>query len=182
MKKYFVVVIVVIGLCASVRAQEDVVIQGTKKISKDMTPKQVVDSLNKKFPDAKAIEYYKVPKGGVDNGWSVDKDDNIPGSGDAEYYTISFTRGNLKYYGLYQPDGTLVESKVEETSAHLPDAVKNSLKNVQTAYPGYTVISHTYYKQTNLKKSKEYYEIVAQKGETKKTLYYKPDGTLVKVK
>jgi hypothetical protein len=181
MKKFFFIVIA-IGLSSLVHSQEDVVIQGTKKVSKDMTPKQVTDSLHKRFPDAQAIEYYKVPKGGVDNGWTVTKDDNIPGSGDVEYYTISFKRGTLKYYGLYKPDGTLVESKVEETSAHLPDPVKNSLKTVSSAYPGYTVISKSYYKQTNLEKSKEYYEIVAQKGNSKKTLYYTPDGTLVKVK
>jgi hypothetical protein len=170
-----------IAISASLYAQEDVVIQGTKKISKDATPHQVLDSLHKKFPDAQAVEYYEVPKGGVDRGWAVTKDDDFNSSG-AEYYTISFKKGNFHYYGLYKADGTLVESKTEESSAHLPDAIKNSLKTISNAYPGYTVISKTYYKQTDLEKSKEYYEIVAQKGDAKKTLYYSPDGKLIKVK
>ena len=180
MKKFKMLLLLII-ISASLYAQEDVVIQGTKKISKDAAPHQVIDSLHKKFPDAQAIEYYEVPKGEVDRGWAVTKDDNL-NSTDAEYYTISFKKGNFHYYGLYKADGTLLESKTEESSAHLPDAIKNSLKTVSTAYPGYTVISKTYYKQTNLGKSKEYYEIVAQKGDAKKMLYYTPDGTLVKVK
>ncbi len=40
-------------------AQNDLVIKGTKKISKEMTPQEVIDSLHKRFPNAKAFNITK---------------------------------------------------------------------------------------------------------------------------
>ena len=180
MKKYLIALTVVLASYV-LNAQEDRVIKGTKPISKELTPQQVVDSLNKKFPNAQAVQYYQVPPGGADNGWAVTDEDKMMG-GDAEYYTISFKNEKMKYYALFERDGTLVESKMEETSTELPEAVKTSLMALSKQYPGYKLVSKTYYKTQNVKKSKEYYEVVAMKGSAKKTIYYSPDGTIVKVK
>jgi hypothetical protein len=167
---------------ASLRAQDEFVLKGTKQISKDLTPHQVIDSLHKNFPDAQAARYYKTAPDGINNGWAVTKDDNLHVRTDIDYYTISFKRDNMQYYGLYQGDGTLLESKIQEDSAHLPDAVKNALQKISEKYPGYKVVSKTYYKKTDFWESKEYFEIVTQKGKAKKTFYYTPSGELVKVK
>jgi hypothetical protein len=165
-----------------VKAQEDIVITGSKKINKKLTPQQVIDSLEKKFPDAKSVKYYKAPASGVDNGWAVTEEDNISTDASVEYYTISFKRDDLQYYGLYAPDGTLVQAKIQQKVEELPAAIKTSLTKLSESYPGYKIVSKNYYKKLNYSKSKEYYEVVAKKDKETKTLYYDPDGTLVKVK
>lgn len=164
-----------------VSAQDDIVITGTKKITKQLTPQQVIDSLNKRFPDAESVQYYQ-PTSGIQNGWAVTEEDNLQAGSELDYYTISFKRNGLKYYGLYKKDGTLVQSKVEESVASLPEPIQNSIKEISKDHPGYTIVSKTYYKNQNYSKSKEYYEVIAEKGKVTKRLYYSADGILQKVK
>jgi hypothetical protein len=181
MKKLIILIIALVPALA-LFSQNEIVITGSKKITKELTPKQVVDSLNKRFPDAKAIEYFQVPASGVHNGWAVTEDDKTTEGDEVDFYTISFKREGLKYYGLYKKDGTLLQSKVEESVASLPEPITASIKEISKDHPGYTVTSKTYYRNQNYAKVKEYYEVVAQKGQTTKRLYYQADGTLVKVK
>lgn len=162
--------------------QEGLMIKGTKKISEKLTPQQVIDSLHKQFPDAQAVKYYKVPPDVANRGWTVSAEDNLGAGDEIDYYTISFTSGNLKYYGLYNKEGQLLVSKVVEQMTNLPEPVTASLKTLGQLYPGYKLVSKTYYKHKNYSKSEEYYEVVAAKGNKKKTLFYLPDGTLTKVK
>ena len=180
MQKYSLVLLVTVLTCVCLRAQQELSIKGTKQISEKLTPQQVIDSLHKRFPDAESVKYYKVSPDAA-KGWNITKDDNLE-STDVDYYTISFNKQGLKYYGLYEKDGTLVEAKIEESVDNLPDAVKNSLMHLSEKYPGYKVVSKTYYRNQNYSKSKEYYEIVAQKGSAQKRLYYGVDGTLLKEK
>jgi hypothetical protein len=164
--------------------EEGVIIKGTKKINEKLTPQQVIDSLHQHFPNAKSVKYYKTPADVVARGWTVSEEDNLDAGDDVDYYTISFTNDNLQYYGLYNKDGKLLVSKVKETMTHLPEPIVSSLKALSTQYPGYKVVSRTYYKRVNYSKSEEYYEVVASNGNKKqnKTLFYTPDGTLTKVK
>ncbi|MBO9573882.1 MAG: hypothetical protein J7497_16970, partial [Chitinophagaceae bacterium] len=156
MKKYlFSVAVIIFSLIQFAQAQEEMVITGTKKINKKLTPQQVVDSLNSRFPDAKAVQYYQAPASGVHNGWVVTEDDELPSDASVDYYTISFKNNNMNYYGLYDKKGHLLKSKQEHSISELPEAVSNSLKNIGEMHPGYTVISKTYYKSTNESKSKE---------------------------
>lgn len=181
MKKYlFLPALLLLSLF--LQAQDDLVIKGTKKISRQLTPQQVIDSLEKRFPNAQAVQYYKVPTGSAANGWSIEEDDNLDPNAQVDYYTLSFKNSGLKYYGLYNNDGTLIKSKVEQSGTTLPEPVKSALKEAAKSHPGYKIVSKTYYKNTNHSKSTEYYEIIAQKGSTKKRLYYSADGTLLKEK
>lgn len=184
MKKYlFASILFVLSHSLSAQVQDDeVVIKGSKKLDKQYTPQQVVDSLNKRFPNAKAVQYFETKPDAVNRGWTVSEEDNLSSNTDVNYYTISFKNEGMKYYGLYDKDGNLLQSKVEESVDKLPDAVVNSIKGVAGQYPGYKVVSKTYYKNQNLTKSKEYYEVVAKKGNETKRLYYAPDGTLIKTK
>lgn len=170
--------------CFSVTfAQEDeLVIHGTTKVSKNLTPKQVVDSLNKRFPDAKSVQYFKTPHDAAQNGWTITEDNELGPDDQVDYYTIAFTRNNMKYYGLYRANGELVSSKLRQNVNNLPRAITTSLKSLNAQHPGYKVVSKTYYKNTNYSKQKEHYEIIASDGKSKKRLFYAPDGTLVKVK
>ncbi|MEX6686788.1 hypothetical protein QTN47_04740 [Danxiaibacter flavus] len=164
-------------------AQNDIVITGTKKVTEELAPKAVVDSLHKRFPDAKAVEYFQVDSNVVKRGWTVTEEDNLDPGSSIDRYTISFKRDNMKYYGLYKADGTLIMSKMQETDAALPDAVKATLKKMAGEdYKGWKLQSKTYFHQVNYDKSKSYYEIVATKGDEKKKVYLTPDGTVTKVK
>jgi len=65
----------------------------------------------------------------------------------------------------------------------LPEPVVTSLKAIAKDYPGYKVVSKNYYKKQNYSKSKEYYEVTANKnGKEEKRFYYSPEGELIKVK
>jgi hypothetical protein len=166
-----------------VAQQPDIVISGSNKITKELTPQQIIDSLQKRFPNAKAVEYYQTSPAAVKAGWAINEQDNLGSDDQLDYYTLSFKNEDFQYYGLYKPDGTLVKSKYEETDANLPDAVKTSLKNLAgTNYKDYDLLSKKYYKRVNNNTHKEYYEVVAVKKGTneKKTVTLNADGTVLK--
>jgi len=176
---------VLFGVSFAVRAQgpqDALIIKGTKKITEKLTPQQVIDSLHEHFPDAKAVKYYKAPAEVANKGWAISTEDNLDAGDDIDYYTLSFTSDNIQYYGLYNKEGELLSSRIVETMTHLPEPITSSLKTLGQLYPGYKVVAKTYYKRKNYSKNEEYYEVVAKKGNKKKTLYYLPDGTLTKVK
>jgi hypothetical protein len=182
MKKHLVLIITLV-LPFMINAQDDeLVITGTKKINKKLTPQQVIDSLNKHFPNAKSVQYYQAPAEVTNKGWNITEEDNLDPDAEVDYYTISFKQEGLKYYGLYNKDGTLLKSKVEQSVDQLPEPIRASLKNLSAQYPGYKVTSKTYFKNQNYSKSKEYYEVVASNGKEVKRLVYAPDGTILKDK
>jgi len=182
MKKYLQVAVFLIA-CTALKAQDDAIkITGTNKISKKMTPQQVIDSLHKHFPNAKAVKYYQLPADAAARGWQVAEEDNLGSADDLDYYTLSFKNDDLQYYGLYNKHGDLISSKMTEKLDQLPAPITESLKSMASQYPGYKVVSKTFYKHQDYSKSKEYYEVVASNGNEKKEFYYAPDGTLTKVK
>ena len=183
--KKIIMLTLTVALATTLFAQtpDEVVITGTNKVSKQEIPAVVISKLEQQFPNAQAIQYYKVPQDVVAKGWNVTVDDELDASETVDYYTIAFTRDNMKYYGLYKPDGTLVKSKLEESSATLPEPVKSSLNNLSQTHPGWSVIRKTHFKNTSGTKNMEYYEVLAanEKGEVRR-LYFAPDGTLKKLK
>lgn len=181
MKKYVLSMLLAM-MCLAAVAQEDITITGTNRIPKKLTPQQVIDSLEAKFPDAKSVAYYKIPADAASRGWTITVEDNIEDNSSIEYYTIKFKRHDFQYYGLYKPDGTLVMSKYKETISHIPEPIKESLQQLSAQYPGYKVKSKTFYRNTNYSNSKEYYEFVASNGMDKKKVIYDGEGVLVKVK
>jgi hypothetical protein len=184
MKKYLFITAFVMASNAlfSQGPQESIIIKGTKKISEKMTPQQVIDSLHEHFPDARSVKYYKMPADVANRGWAISQKDNLEAGDDIDYYTLTFTSDSLQYYGLYNKEGKLLVSRVVEKMASLPEPITSSLTTLGQLYPGYKLISKTYFKHHNYSNSEEYYEVVAKKGNKKKTLYYLPDGTLTKVK
>ena len=158
------------------------VLRASKEISKELTPQQVVDSLQKRFPNAQAVQYYKTPKEGVENGWRVSDEDDLAGR-DLEYYTLKFKNDKILYYGLYSADGTLIRSKLDQKEAALPEAVKTSLKNMAaTDYKGWKLLSSSYHKTIDYEKHNTYYEVTAIKGTETKTLIMSEDGKVIKEK
>jgi len=182
MKTYFLLLLFCSPIILQAQQGEDLTIKGSKMTTKELTPKQVIDSLNKRFPDAKSIQYYKLPADAVENGWEVTAEDNLNSNADVDYYTIAFKREDVKYYGLYTKDGELLKSKVEQKVSEMPEKIAYSIKHLSETHPGYTITSQTYYKNTDRDKSKEYYEIVAKKEGTTKRLIYDMNGMLVKIK
>lgn len=161
---------------------EAVIIKASNQISKKMTPQQVIDSLNRHFPNAQAVKYYKAPQDVVDRGWTVSTDDKGFSHHDIEYYTISFKNADLDYYALFEADGRLIRSKQENRVDQVPDAVKTAVQNLAPSHPGWKVVGKKYFKNLDADSMEEYYEIIATDGSKTKSLYYKPDGTLMKIK
>ena len=185
MKKYSSLLAVAMLVCSLSFAQDDaIIIKGTNstKITKQMTPQQVIDTLNKRFPDAKSVEYFKVPPDAVAKGWNITEEDNMDASATVDYYTIRFSRENMKYYALFSADGTMIKSRLEESSVTLPEPIKTSLMDLKTQYPTYKLESKTFYRNTDHSKQKEYYEIVAKDGKKQKRIFYNADGTIIKIK
>ena len=182
MKKYFALAFMALVFSKSFSQNDAVVITGTGKINKNMAPHEIVDTLIKIFLDAKAVKYYKIPADAAKNGWTISQDDNL-GAGDVvEYYTISFKRSDMHYYGLFKADGTLVKEKMEQKVDKLPEPIKMSIETLKKDHPDYKVVSKTFYKNIDNNSNEEYYEILAKNGKDDKKLYYKPDGTLIKIK
>ena len=184
MKKYSLLAFAAL-ICSLTFAQDDAIIikgTGSSKITKDMTPQQVIDTLNKRFPDAKSIEYYKVDSAAIQKGWNITEADNLDPYETIDYYTVSFKRENMKYYALFHADGTLIKSRLQENSVSLPEPIKASLMDLKTQYPTYKLVSKTFYRNTDYSKQQEYYEIVAKDGKKQKRIFYKADGTIIKIK
>lgn len=182
MKHFFALTVLSLLLSRSFSQDNAMVITGTGKISKSMAPHEIVDTLKKIFPDAKAVKYYKLPAEAAKNGWTISQEDNLGHDDVIDYYTISFKRSDMQYYGLFTADGTLVRSKMKQNVDKLPEPIKMSLKTLLHDHPDYTVAAKTFYKNVNNDNNEEYYEILAKNGKDDKKLYYKPDGTLIKVK
>lgn len=171
------------GAAFAAIAQDDVIITATNSISKAQTPDKVIKALEKAFPDAKSVQYFKVTPEMIAKGWSITDENHLSDGETIDHYTISFTRSNVKFYGLFDAEGNLEQSRWEEKKAKLPDPVKTSLKNLsETDYKGYKLVSKTYYKTKDHKKGKEYYEVVIQKDNDKKKVFVSPEGTVLKVK
>ena len=167
MKSYFIFSLLILASLV-MQAQDELVIKGTKKITKKLTPQQVIDSLEARFPDAKSVNYYKVINTAGKNGWDVTEEDNLEPGSEIEYYTLSFKRDDFQYYGLYKSDGSLVKSKQEQKDVALPEPVVTSIKSIAKDYPGYKLKSKNYFKRTDYEKNKEYYEGVATNGKEEK--------------
>ena len=179
--KYFLMLAMLSMISFHANSQADKTITGTK-ITKQQTPEEVIKALEAKFPDAKSVQYYKIPHDSAANGWVITAEDNLPGNESVEFYTISFKQADVKYYALYDAQGNLLESKLQDGVEHLPTAVHNAVTALGSKYPGYKVVAKTYYKDVNYSKKKEYYEVVAENGSARKTFYFAPDGTLLKTK
>jgi hypothetical protein len=168
-----------------VSAQEGdsaLVVRASKPISRELTPQQVIDSLQKRFPNAEAVQYYKTPKEGVVNGWQVTEDGNVSDQ-NIEYYTLSFKNDKIQYYGLYYADGTLVKSKLAQQEATLPEPVQTTLRSMKaTDYKDWKLLSSSYHKTIDYSKHNTYYEVTAAKGDERKLLIMSPDGKVLKMK
>jgi len=163
MKKLLIMAFV-IATCFASFGQDTLTLKGSKMISKEATPQQVIDSLKKKFPDAEAVRYYKTSAAEA-NGWTVSADDNLGGGQDIEYYTLSFKRQDFQYYGLFKADGSLVRSKYFEKGVELPAEVQAGIRKLAADknYTDWKIISKSYYKDVDYDKQKEFYEIIAVK-------------------
>ena len=179
MKKYLIAQLIILFL-PFLSYSQDLVIKGTKPVTKQYTPQEVLDSLQKTFPNAQSVTYYKADAATAQKGWAVTTDDALEHT-DVEYYTISFKQDGLQYYGLYDEHGNLVEYKFEQRMDSLPDKVVTSLKALSNDYPGYKVVNKTYYMTKNNSKSKEYYQVTASNGKEKKQVYYSQDGDFIKM-
>jgi len=187
MKAYLLIAAALV-ISSAVNAQQvddEMVIRGSKHTSMEATPKQIIDSLHKRFPNADSIDYYQTPATAAKNGWAVSQEDDLDFGNEIEFYTLSFKRSDFQYYALFKADGTLVSSKYEETEANLPEAVTTAIKTLgANDYKDYQLYSKKYFKTVHQGKLKEYYEITGinkNDNKTKKMITMDPTGKVLKV-
>lgn len=183
--KRFAILMLLLGFYVAGKAQDtQVIIKGSNKISKEMTPKEIIDSLHKRFPNAEAVQYYKTSENTIKAGWNVEEENTMGAGDELEKYTLSFKRSDFKYYALFDAHGNLLKSTYEEYDTKLPDAVKASIKKLLgDNYKDYTALSKTHYKLVDNQNHKEYYEVtVVNKNDknNKKMITLAPDGTVIK--
>lgn len=175
--------------------------KGPKKMVKKATPEQIIYLIAKsiQFNEeaykgknipmqplvdslARYVQFYNPSVSDALKQWAVFQEHNINASVIVNY-TVSFKKHNLYYYGLYKADGALVESRIEQDPVDIPKDIKKSVKKNLKDHNGYKITStiHAYYKNFELDKSKEYYEIIAKNGTERLAFQYSLDGTLVNV-
>ena len=181
MKRFLIAQVIILAL-PLLSYTQDLVITGSKPVTKKYTPQEVIDSLQKRFPNAQSVKYYKMDSATVKNGWAVNAENELYQDHDVEYYTISFKQEGLQYYGLYDQHGTLVEYKIQQKMNELPEKVVTSLKALSKDYPGYKVVDKTYFMTKSYNKSKEYYQVTASNGKQKKQVFYSEEGDFIKMK
>ena len=109
-------------------------IKASKPIDQKATPQQVIDTLKKRFPNAKSVQYYET-SGATAKGWTVSTDDHSGYSDDARYYTLKFKRDDFQYYALFEADGTLVAELPMARKGFPPPNANSALS--ATAQPGW---------------------------------------------
>jgi len=184
--KKFLMVALIAGMSTVSFGQNagELTIKGSKAVTKDSTPQQVIDTLKKRFPNAEAVQYYQTSAAAA-NGWAVSAEDRLGGDV-PEYYTIKFKREDFQYYALFEANGTLVKSEFQQKDVELPEAVKASLLKLKAEkYPDYQLLTKDYFKYEDYDMHKDYYEITAVKisdNTQKKVVVVDPTGKIIKEK
>jgi hypothetical protein len=185
MKNFVLLILFMCCVCLANAQDEEkeVVIHASTKIPIEATPKHIIDSLKKRFPNARAVQYYKTNAAAAKAGWKIEEENDMAFADDLDAYTISFKRNDFQYYALFDADGTLLKSKYQENGAKLPAAVKASLQHLAgDNAKNYTVVSRTYFKRVDHKWQREYYEVTAVNNKDKKdrkTITVASDGTII---
>jgi hypothetical protein len=185
MKKFLMVALIVaISAVSFGQTAGELTIKGSKAVTKDSTPQQVIDTLKKRFPNAESVQYYQTSAAAA-NGWAVSAEDQLGGDV-PEYYTIKFKRHDFQYYALFEANGTLVKSEFQQKNVELPEAVKASLLKLKAdKYPDYQLLTKDYFKYEDYDMHKDYYEITAVKisdNTQKKVVVVDPTGKIIKEK
>src|SRR6478735_655335 len=185
MKKFLMVAfIITVSTVSFGQTAGELTIKGSKAVTKDSTPQQVIDTLKKRFPNAEAVQYYQTSAAAA-NGWAVSAEDRLGGDV-PEYYTIKFKREDFQYYALFEANGTLVKSEFQQKNVELPEAVKASLLKLKAEkYPDYQLLTKDYFKLENYDMHKDYYEITAvniSDTKQKKVVIVDPSGKIIKEK
>lgn len=181
MKQYMLLILTIASFYSAVGQEDELVIKGTTKINRQLTPKSVIDSLYARFPQSVAIEYYSMPPFVAKNTWAIAEADSLVSYQDTlNYYLLVVKRNNLKFYSVFSAGGQLIMTKLKEEVAELPNEVLASMKDIRKDYPGYKVRSSTCYKNEGLARQ-PYYEVVAERGNSQQRFFYDVAGTLVKI-
>lgn len=180
MKKQFLLIPVIACFMYAMGQEDELIISGTTKINRQLTPQPVIDSFYKTFPQAIALEYYQVSSYAARSAWTVDEADSLVSLGDENCYLLIIKRDGLKFYSLFSAGGELVMTKLkEEDVTALPSPVQASLRTIHKDYPGYRIRSQAFYKNQDHARHL-YYEVIAERGNQLQRFFYARNGTLVK--
>jgi hypothetical protein len=152
-----------------------------KKISQTETPVTVLQAVSADFPASEVIDYYLYDDNLVSSEWVVTEDDKMQPDTNLDYYSVLIKGKDGGYaYGLYDKNGKLMSMKLIAENFALPPAVASAATTGK--YAGYKVKSDKFVRIVHRKTDKEYLEVLVEKGNDVKKLYFSPDGKLIKAK
>jgi hypothetical protein len=180
MKKLFAIILVSVGF--NVQAQEkELFTIDAKPISPQAIPSDVMESIKQDFPGNEVVEYYLLAADKVNPEWAVVMEDNLQPTDEVDHYTVMLKGKKGGYvYGLYNKDGDLQKMKVLANNFALPETISTAATSGN--YEGYAIKSDKYVKMVDKKSNREYVEVMVEKGDDKKKLYFDTKGNLIKEK
>lgn len=174
MKKLIVTLVVLLPFFTAAAQEKVLKEMDAVKISKSEVPGPLVQKVQKDFPNVSPFQYYMVGDTAMSRDWKITDEVNFSEGDKIDHYSVEMKGKDGYYHALYDANGKLLMSRVEQKDVALPSAV---MKSIGRDYEGIGLKKDKHYKLVDHGKKTEYYEVTLNNG---KKLYYKKDGTQVK--
>jgi hypothetical protein len=125
----------------------------SQKLKEKDVPASVVNAFKAKFPSLKAEEW--------------EKEEN--------YFEAEFNKDGKEYEAAFDTNGKWIETEREIKSSELPQVVKDAI--TKTSYKDWEVEEAVELESPEYKLA---YEVEMEKGKQKISLYFTPEGKLIK--
>jgi hypothetical protein len=148
------------------------------KIEKTKVPKVVTETFYGDYPATTYESWYGYPTFDNDLYW-YDYDPFFYSNDYPEYYVVDFTKNNGTYKAVYAKSGKKIA--IHKKLTDLPKAVSSAISS--GTYKTWTVAKdkEEIFKDKDSDQLKVY-KVEVEKGKDKHTLYFQPDGKLLKDK
>lgn len=154
------------------------VAKGKAKLDKNKVPKTVTDLFYADYPVTKFTDYYGYPSFDYVNDW-YGYDPSLYVNDYPETYVIDFAVDSTGYKAVYDKNGKKVA--IHKAVSALPQTISTALS--QGAYKDWAIgkDKEEIFKDKDADKLKVY-KVSVTKGNESHTLYFQPDGKLLKDK
>lgn len=139
-------------------------------LKKDQIPAPIVSAVARDFKEGQAFKYGKFPYVLEKYGWVVSKEGANQKPDRYEVYIKA--KDGSDVYAIYNPDGTILQSKIIRKNATLPPTVLQALAKSQ--YNGWNIVGDKevikYFNSPN--NVEEHFRITVEKNNVKKTISF----------
>jgi hypothetical protein len=152
------------------------------KLEKTKVPKEITEPYYKEYPGAVYENWYGYPAYDYRNDWYDNWYDYGPYSyiDYPEYYVVEFTKDNTPHKVIYSKTGTKVAIH-RSLKSEIPKAVSEAISKGEYKTWKLEKDKEEIFKDTD-KDQMKVYKVTVEKGKEKHTLFFQPDGKLLKDK